>query len=48
MTEGMTLLTWIEALRRMSPAHWLTIAAVSTVSPTSGSISGYVPGFSIV
>jgi hypothetical protein len=43
MTEGMTLPTWIEALRRKSTAHWLTTAAVSTVSPISGSSSWRPP-----
>ena len=40
MTEGITLPAWIEALRRMSTAHWLTTAAVSTMSPISGSSIG--------
>ena len=40
VAEGMTVPAWIEALRRMSTAHWLTTAAVSTMSPISGSSSG--------
>ena len=40
MTDGMTVPASIEALSRMSSAHWLVIAAVSTAPPISGSSRG--------